>query len=173
MIWGVVAMVFLGAVIVTRVLGLKRISAQWAIEEGDTARARALTLAGRLVVAGSVIAVLGGLLNVGAIVGVGFALIALSITPPLYYVGVIMDCNQGRIPLVFLHDVNGFMVGRDAEWSGIIRAGTKMVNAVANSVVPKITVIVGGSFAGADTMRCAARRTTRALCLRGPRRATR
>ena len=85
MIWGVVAMVFLGAVIVTRVLGLKRISAQWAIEEGDTARARALTLAGRLVVAGSVIAVLGGLLNVGAIVGVGFALIALSITPPLYY----------------------------------------------------------------------------------------
>ena len=43
----------------------------------------------------------------------------------------IMDCNQGRIPLVFLHDVNGFMVGRDAEWSGIIRAGTKMVNAVA------------------------------------------
>jgi low temperature requirement protein LtrA len=95
MIWGVVAMVFLGAVIVTRVLGLKRISAQWAIEEGDTARARALTLAGRLVVAGSVIAVLGGLLNVGAVVGVGFALIALSITPPLYYVGRKHRTRQG------------------------------------------------------------------------------
>src|SRR6266852_2576371 len=48
--------------------------------------------------------------------------------------------NQKRIPLVFLHDVNGFMVGKDAEWSGIIRAGAKMVNAVANSVVPKISV---------------------------------
>src|SRR5205823_4062718 len=58
----------------------------------------------------------------------------------------IMDCNQNLIPLVFFHDVNGFMVGRDAEWSGIIKAGAKMVNAVANSVVPKITVIVGGSF---------------------------
>src|SRR6267378_3819527 len=53
----------------------------------------------------------------------------------------ILDCNQNRIPLIFLHDVNGFMVGKDAEWSGIIRAGAKMVNAVANSVVPKITVI--------------------------------
>src|SRR5246127_755807 len=58
----------------------------------------------------------------------------------------IMDCNQNLIPLVFFHDVNGFMVGRDAEWSGIIKAGAKMVNAVSNSVVPKITVIVGGSF---------------------------
>src|SRR5947209_6659842 len=58
----------------------------------------------------------------------------------------IMDCNQNLIPLVFLHDVNGFMVGRDAEWSGIIKAGAKMVNAVSNSVVPKITVIIGGSF---------------------------
>src|SRR5947199_2596650 len=57
----------------------------------------------------------------------------------------IMDCNQNLIPLVFFHDVNGFMVGRDAEWSGIIKAGAKMVNAVSNSVVPKITVIVGGS----------------------------
>ncbi len=55
----------------------------------------------------------------------------------------IMDCNQNLVPLVFLHDVNGFMVGRDAEWSGIIRAGAKMVNAVSNSVVPKIAVIVG------------------------------
>src|SRR6202047_411581 len=58
----------------------------------------------------------------------------------------ILDCNQNRVPLIFLHDVNGFMVGKDAEWSGIIRAGAKMVNAVANSVVPKIAVICGGSF---------------------------
>ncbi|HEV2274964.1 MAG TPA: carboxyl transferase domain-containing protein, partial [Acidobacteriaceae bacterium] len=49
----------------------------------------------------------------------------------------IMDCNQNLIPLIFLHDVNGFMVGRDAEWSGIIRAGAKMVSAVSNSTVPK------------------------------------
>src|SRR5438445_4769831 len=55
----------------------------------------------------------------------------------------IMDCNQNLIPLVFFHDVNGFMVGRDAEWSGIIKAGAKMVNAVANSVVPNITVSCG------------------------------
>jgi acetyl-CoA carboxylase carboxyltransferase component len=66
----------------------------------------------------------------------------------------VMDCNQGRIPLVFLHDVNGFMVGRDAEWSGIIRAGAKMVNAVSNSVVPKITVIVGGSFGAGHYAMC-------------------
>src|SRR5512146_757241 len=66
----------------------------------------------------------------------------------------IMDCNQNLIPLVFLHDVNGFMVGRDAEWSGIIRAGAKMVNAVANSVVPKITVIVGGSFGAGNYAMC-------------------
>jgi len=58
----------------------------------------------------------------------------------------IMDCNQNLVPLIFLHDVNGFMVGRDAEWSGIIKAGAKMVNAVSNSIVPKITVILGGSF---------------------------
>jgi 3-methylcrotonyl-CoA carboxylase beta subunit len=66
----------------------------------------------------------------------------------------IMDCNQNRIPLVFLHDVNGFMVGKDAEWSGIIRAGAKMVNAVANSVVPKITVICGGSFGAGNYAMC-------------------
>jgi 3-methylcrotonyl-CoA carboxylase beta subunit len=66
----------------------------------------------------------------------------------------IMDCNQNRIPLIFLHDVNGFMVGKDAEWSGIIRAGTKMVNAVANSVVPKITVILGGSFGAGNYAMC-------------------
>jgi 3-methylcrotonyl-CoA carboxylase beta subunit len=66
----------------------------------------------------------------------------------------ILDCNQNRIPLVFLHDVNGFMVGKDAEWSGIIRAGAKMVNAVANSVVPKITVICGGSFGAGHYAMC-------------------
>jgi acetyl-CoA carboxylase carboxyltransferase component len=66
----------------------------------------------------------------------------------------VMDCNQNRIPIVFLHDVNGFMVGKDAEWSGIIRAGAKMVNAVANSVVPKITVILGGSFGAGNYAMC-------------------
>src|SRR5579883_2615664 len=66
----------------------------------------------------------------------------------------IMDCNQTLVPLVFFHDVNGFMVGRDAEWSGIIKAGAKMVNAVSNSVVPKITVIVGGSFGAGHYAMC-------------------
>jgi 3-methylcrotonyl-CoA carboxylase beta subunit len=66
----------------------------------------------------------------------------------------ILDCNQNLVPLVFLHDVNGFMVGKDAEASGIIRAGAKMVNAVANSVVPKITVIVGGSFGAGNYAMC-------------------
>jgi len=66
----------------------------------------------------------------------------------------ILDCNQNRVPLVFLHDVNGFMVGKEAEWSGIIRAGAKMVNAVANSVVPKIAVICGGSFGAGHYAMC-------------------
>ena len=66
----------------------------------------------------------------------------------------IMDCNQNVVPLIFLHDVNGFMVGRDAEWSGIIRAGAKMVNAVSNSVVPKVTVIIGGSFGAGHYAMC-------------------
>jgi 3-methylcrotonyl-CoA carboxylase beta subunit len=66
----------------------------------------------------------------------------------------ILDCNQNKIPLVFLHDVNGFMVGKDAEWSGIIRAGAKMVNAVSNSVVPKISVICGGSFGAGHYAMC-------------------
>ncbi|MGB6472311.1 MAG: acyl-CoA carboxylase subunit beta, partial [Candidatus Acidiferrales bacterium] len=66
----------------------------------------------------------------------------------------ILDCNQNKIPLIFLHDVNGFMVGKEAEWSGIIRAGAKMVNAVANSVVPKITVICGGSFGAGHYAMC-------------------
>ena len=66
----------------------------------------------------------------------------------------VMDCNQNLIPLIFFHDVNGFMVGRDAEWSGIIKAGAKLVNAVSNSVVPKITVIVGGSFGAGHYAMC-------------------
>jgi acetyl-CoA carboxylase carboxyltransferase component len=66
----------------------------------------------------------------------------------------ILDCNQNLIPLIFIHDVNGFMVGRDAEWTGIIRSGAKMVAAVANSTVPKITVIVGGSFGAGNYAMC-------------------
>jgi 3-methylcrotonyl-CoA carboxylase beta subunit len=66
----------------------------------------------------------------------------------------ILDCNQNLLPLIFLHDVNGFMVGKEAEWSGIIRSGAKMVNAVANSVVPKIAVICGGSFGAGHYAMC-------------------
>jgi acetyl-CoA carboxylase carboxyltransferase component len=66
----------------------------------------------------------------------------------------ILDCNQNLVPLVFFHDVNGFMVGKEAEWTGIIRAGAKMVNAVANSVVPKIAVICGGSFGAGHYAMC-------------------
>ena len=66
----------------------------------------------------------------------------------------IMDCNQNLVPLVFLHDVNGFMVGKEAEWSGIIRAGAKMVSAVSTSVVPKIAVIIGGSFGAGHYAMC-------------------
>jgi len=65
-----------------------------------------------------------------------------------------LDCNQNLVPLVFFHDVNGFMVGKEAEWSGIIRAGAKMVNAVANSTVPKIAVICGGSFGAGHYAMC-------------------
>jgi 3-methylcrotonyl-CoA carboxylase beta subunit len=66
----------------------------------------------------------------------------------------IMDCNQNLVPLIFLHDVNGFMVGKEAEWSGIIRAGAKMVSAVSTSVVPKISIIVGGSFGAGHYAMC-------------------
>lgn len=66
----------------------------------------------------------------------------------------ILDCHQKRVPLVFLHDVNGFMVGRDSEYAGIIRAGAKMVNAVSNVGVPKITVIMGGSFGAGHYAMC-------------------
>src|SRR5207248_8921168 len=66
----------------------------------------------------------------------------------------IMDCNQTRTPLVFLQDVNGFMVGRDAEQAGIIRSGAKLVNAIANSVVPKLTLILGGSYGAGNYALC-------------------
>jgi len=58
----------------------------------------------------------------------------------------IMNCNQDKIPIIFIHDVNGFMVGKDAEWGGIAKDGAKLVNAVSNSVVPKITIVIGGSY---------------------------
>jgi len=66
----------------------------------------------------------------------------------------IMDCNQNLVPLIFIHDVNGFMVGKDAEHDGIIKAGSKMVNVVSNSVVPKISLITGGSFGAGNYAMC-------------------
>ncbi|MBA2623261.1 MAG: acyl-CoA carboxylase subunit beta [Chthoniobacterales bacterium] len=66
----------------------------------------------------------------------------------------ILDCNQTGLPIIFFQDVTGFMVGRDAEQSGIIRSGAKLVNAVSNSVVPKITVVVGGSFGAGNYALC-------------------
>ena len=58
----------------------------------------------------------------------------------------IMNCNQDKVPILFIHDVNGFMVGKDSEWGGIAKDGAKMVNAVSNSTVPKISLVVGGSY---------------------------
>jgi acetyl-CoA carboxylase carboxyltransferase component len=66
----------------------------------------------------------------------------------------VMDCNQTRTPLIFLQDVNGFMVGRDSEQAGIIRSGAKLVNVIANSVVPKLTVILGGSYGAGNYALC-------------------
>ena len=66
----------------------------------------------------------------------------------------VMDCNQTRTPLLFFQDVNGFMVGRDSEQAGIIRSGAKLVNAISNSVVPKLTVIIGGSFGAGNYAMC-------------------
>ena len=66
----------------------------------------------------------------------------------------IMNCNQKKIPLVFLQDVTGFMVGSRSEHSGIIKDGAKMVNAVANSVVPKITFIIGNSYGAGNYAMC-------------------
>lgn len=66
----------------------------------------------------------------------------------------ILNCNQKKIPLLFLQDVTGFMVGSRSEHSGIIKDGAKMVNAVANSVVPKITIITGNSFGAGNYAMC-------------------
>jgi len=66
----------------------------------------------------------------------------------------VMDCNQTSLSIIFFQDVTGFMVGRDAEESGIIRSGAKLVNAVSNSIVPKITVVVGGSFGAGNYAMC-------------------
>jgi acetyl-CoA carboxylase carboxyltransferase component len=66
----------------------------------------------------------------------------------------IMNCNQRKIPLVFLQDVSGFMVGSKAEHGGIIKDGAKMVNAMANSVVPKFTIIVGNSYGAGNYAMC-------------------
>lgn len=66
----------------------------------------------------------------------------------------VMDCNQSRVPILFFQDVNGFMVGRDSEHAGIIKSGAKLVNAIANSVVPKITLILGGSFGAGNYALC-------------------
>jgi 3-methylcrotonyl-CoA carboxylase beta subunit len=65
-----------------------------------------------------------------------------------------MNCNQKKIPLVFLQDVTGFMVGTRAEQGGIIKDGAKMVSAVSNSVVPKFTFIVGNSFGAGNYAMC-------------------
>ncbi len=66
----------------------------------------------------------------------------------------IMNCNQKKIPLVFLQDVTGFMVGSRSEHSGIIKDGAKLVNAVANSVVPKFTIIIGNSYGAGNYAMC-------------------
>ena len=66
----------------------------------------------------------------------------------------ILNCNQKKIPLVFLQDVTGFMVGSRSEHSGIIKDGAKMVNAVANSVVPKFTIVMGNSYGAGNYAKC-------------------
>ena len=66
----------------------------------------------------------------------------------------IMDCNQKGLPIVFVTDTTGFMVGRDSEQGGIIRSGAKMVNAMSNCIVPKISLVVGGSFGAGNYAMC-------------------
>ncbi len=66
----------------------------------------------------------------------------------------VMDCNQLRIPILFIQNVNGFMVGKESEQQGIIKAGAKLVNAISNSVVPKLTLIVGGSYGAGNYALC-------------------
>ncbi|NNF03622.1 MAG: acyl-CoA carboxylase subunit beta [Rhodothermales bacterium] len=76
----------------------------------------------------------------------------------------IMNCNQKRVPLVFFQDVTGFMVGSRAEHGGIIKDGAKMVNAVANSVVPKLTVVVGNSYGAGNYAMCGRAYDPRIMC---------
>jgi acetyl-CoA carboxylase carboxyltransferase component len=66
----------------------------------------------------------------------------------------VMDCNQLRVPILFVQNVNGFMVGKESEQHGIIKAGAKLVNAISNSVVPKITLIAGGSYGAGNYALC-------------------
>ena len=66
----------------------------------------------------------------------------------------IMDCNQKSLPIIFMHDTTGFMVGRESEQSGIIRAGAKMVNAMSNTTTPKIALIMGGSYGAGNYAMC-------------------
>jgi acetyl-CoA carboxylase carboxyltransferase component len=66
----------------------------------------------------------------------------------------IMNCNQRKVPLLFIQDVTGFMVGSRSEQGGIIKDGAKMVNAMANSVVPKFTVIIGNSYGAGNYAMC-------------------
>ena len=65
-----------------------------------------------------------------------------------------LECNQSRLPILFIQDVNGFDVGRDAERTGIIRRGAKLVSAVSNSTVPKITLVAGHSFGAGHYALC-------------------
>ena len=58
----------------------------------------------------------------------------------------VMNCNQDKVPILFIHDVNGFMIGKHSEWSGIAKDGAKLVNAVSNCTVPKISLVIGGSY---------------------------
>ena len=66
----------------------------------------------------------------------------------------VMNCNQDWLPIIFIQDVNGFMVGRDSEHAGIIKAGAKLVNAISNSRVPKLTVVTGGSYGAGNYALC-------------------
>jgi acetyl-CoA carboxylase carboxyltransferase component len=65
-----------------------------------------------------------------------------------------MNCNQKKIPIIFFQDVTGFMIGKRAEHGGIIKDGAKMVNAVANSTVPKITIVIGNSYGAGNYAMC-------------------
>jgi len=76
----------------------------------------------------------------------------------------IMNCNQRKIPLVFLQDVTGFMVGSRSEQGGIIKDGAKMVNAMANSVVPKFTIVIGNSYGAGNYAMCGKAYDPRLIC---------